>query len=478
MPVEIVMPKLGLNMTEGVVTSWLKKEGEPVRKGEPLFVVETDKVTIEVEAPADGVLGKIFVPVGERVPVRRVLALLFARGEEPMHLESHIGSEVEIHEGSQVKTRESQAADLGSFGSRGILASPRARRLAREHGVDLMQVQQAAGGRRISSDDVERFVTQRATGGMSWQAGRAPAVRGRTTSGSSVGRVASPVARKLAQKHGVDLEHVRGSGAGGRITREDVERYLAETATSGPGAPLPESEAKVTPTGHQEDIGETVPITGVRAVIAERLTKSLQSTAQFTLHSQIDATRLVEYRQHLKEKETDGNKQVPSYNAILVWLVGKALREHPYLNAREVGEAIQLLKQVNIGVAVDTPAGLVVTVVRSADQKTPQEIEAELTEKIGRAKQGKSTPDDLSGSTFTVTNLGYVGVDAFTPILNPPEVGILGVGRIREQLVIENGKVATRHQVTLSLTVDHRLVDGAPAARFLQRLAEMIANLQ
>jgi pyruvate dehydrogenase E2 component (dihydrolipoamide acetyltransferase) len=199
---------------------------------------------------------------------------------------------------------------------------------------------------------------------------------------------------------------------------------------------------------------------------------SLHTMAQFTLHAMVDATALVEFRARLKVQAEDGT--APSLDAILARLTAQALREHPQLNARLVGQKIHLLQEIHIGIAVDTPAGLLVVVVRDADAKSLAEIDGELRSLVERARNGKARPDEVSGSTFTISNMGHLGIDAFTPIINPPEAALLGVGRIREELVVHEGKVAQRHRMTLSLTVDHRIVDGAPAARFLQHLAQLI----
>lgn len=435
MPVEIVMPKLGLNMTEGKLVEWLHKEGDVVHKGEPLFVVETEKVTIEAEAPADGVLGRILVLAGETVPVGHVVALLVQAGEPPLQ-EDVAG--VRAPPAAEEKTnRVASEAPRGRADRQRFIASPKARRLAREHGVDLKNLSLQVGGRRISAEDVELEIAQRR---------REKLIK------------ASPVARRLASERGVDLAQVKGTGVDGRITRSDVERYLERSR--------PE-EGRKGEIPYQE-----LPLEGPRAVIARRMHASLHTMAQFTLHAMVDATALVEFRARLKVQAEDGT--APSLDAILARLTAQALREHPQLNARLVGQKIHLLQEIHIGIAVDTPAGLLVVVVRDADAKSLAEIDGELRSLVERARNGKARPDEVSGSTFTISNMGHLGIDAFTPIINPPEAALLGVGRIREELVVHEGKVAQRHRMTLSLTVDHRIVDGAPAARFLQHLAQLI----
>jgi pyruvate dehydrogenase E2 component (dihydrolipoamide acetyltransferase) len=265
----------------------------------------------------------------------------------------------------------------------------------------------------------------------------------------------------MAKEHRIDLTSVKGSGPGGRIIQEDVERAL-QGRQPDPAVQSPETR---------------IPIEGIRAVIAKRMSGSLASTAPVTLQSETDVSELVAFRERLREKAGQSGALLPGYNAIFVWLVAKAICQHPWLNARQDGDFIQLQAQINVGLAVDTPAGLVVVVVRETHKKTILDIHQELDELVRRALERKSLPEDLEGGTFTITNLGAFGVDAFTPIINPPEMAILGIGRIAEKLVIRSGKVMQRHMSTLSLTFDHRLVDGAPAGRFLQTLSSMIEEL-
>lgn len=391
MPSDVVMPKLGLNMTEGLLVEWLKKEGDPVKKGDLLFSVETDKITTEAEANVDGVLARILVAAGETVPVRTVVGLITAPGEL-------LSEEPSSPAAGALQVERPDARPAGATASPAI---------SQPHGAVL----------------------------------------------------ASPIAKRMAAEKGIDLATVKGTGPDGRISLEDVERALAERTTGGTGTPAGGNEIK---------------IEGVRAVIAERMLASSQKTAQVTLHMETDVSAMVAYRQKLKGETI---KEVPSYNAILASVTAQALKEHPFLNAVQEGNVIKTLEKVNVGIAVDTDAGLVVVVVPDTDRKDPQAVQAELTPLIERALARKSQPDDLSGGTFTITNLGGFGVEGFTPIINPPEMAILGVGRIIEKLVIVDGKVAQRPMMTLSLTFDHRLVDGAPAARFLQTLSNKLAAL-
>jgi pyruvate dehydrogenase E2 component (dihydrolipoamide acetyltransferase) len=443
MPTEVVMPKLGLNMSEGMIVEWLKQEGDPIQIGEPLFVVETDKITIESEAQAAGILAKILVPAGESVAVTAPVAIIVAEGKEQAdeHAPAPSPQEKPQQAAPPAQAAPSPAAAQPPASDK-VLASPAAKWLAWNKQLALSDIPATGwGGQVVVRADVERFLEEQG------QAQPAP---------SKV--LASPLAKRIAQEQGIDLATVTGTGSGGRISREDVERALAVRQT--PAAP--------------EVTGQGIPIEGVRAVIAERMHLSVQQSAQVTLQTQADATALVAYREHLKSEAASTGQPVPGYNAILVALVAKALREHPYMNARQDGNEIVYLDHVHVGTAVDTERGLLVVVVPDADQKTDVAVEAELSAMAHRALEGNSLPDDLSGGTFTITNLGAFGVDHFTPILNPPEIGILGVGRIVKVPAFYDGQVVGRHMMGLSLTFDHRLVDGAPAARFLRRIDELL----
>jgi pyruvate dehydrogenase E2 component (dihydrolipoamide acetyltransferase) len=277
---------------------------------------------------------------------------------------------------------------------------------------------------------------------------------------------ATPLAQRMADAAQVDLRAVSGTGPGGKIVKEDVQRAAQEKqapAPAAPAAPLPEAE-----------ILERVPLSGVRAIIAERMAASVHTTARVTLVTEVDATEFVAARTRLKQRVEAEWGFAPGYNDLLVLIVAAALRQYPYMNARLTPDAIERLAQVNVGLAVDTERGLLVPVVRDADRKNLQEIGQTFREMAERAKKGRSLPDDLNGGTFTITNLGAYDIDAFTPVINLPEAAILGVGRIALKPAVYQGELAVRQMLTLSLVFDHRLVDGAPAAKFLQYIRQMI----
>ncbi|MFQ5666809.1 MAG: dihydrolipoamide acetyltransferase family protein [Candidatus Binatia bacterium] len=380
------MPKFGLTMQEGTIQQWFKAEGDTVRKGEPLFEVETEKVLYEVEAPASGQLAKLLYAAEATVPCAAVVAIIAVEGEDPSRVAA------------------AYAAD------RRETAAPRPPDLSVPH----------AGA-----------ATTRAT----------------------------PAARKLAKEHGVDLAVIRGSGPSGRITREDVEAVLAHQR-----ARPTDGEPPVLATA------QALPVRGARKLIAERLLKSLHSTAQLTLTSEADVSALVARRRRLAS-------QFPlTYTDLLVEAVAKALRDHPRLNVTVAGGTVQQHAAVDVGVAVAIDDGLVVPVIRAADRKPLQRIAEESRLLADKARAGTLTVDDVSGGTFTITNLGMYGVDAFTPILHLPQIAILGVGRIAEKPAVHDHAVVPRWMVVLSLTIDHRIVDGAPAAAFLGTVVDYLQS--
>ena len=419
MTIEIVMPKIGLNMEEGIIVEWIKKTGDEIKRGDVLFILETDKVTVESEAQQEGKLVKILVPEGERVPVKTPVALMIIEGEDYVD-ERETPAEIPSLP-AHPKLDLPYNIPPAQLNSRKYFASPKAKYYARQEGLDLDRVAADVEG-IVKFEHVIKYARSAQT------LQRPLAV--------------TPLAKRIAKDEGVDLATVIGSGVSGKITRQDVEDALKSQVGAQPPLIARKSAA----------------MKGVRALIAERMLHSSQITAPVTLHSEVDITGIVEFRQSIKES---GVSIVPGYNAILISLVAKALEAHPVMNSRNDGETVTSNVEINIGLAVDHPDGLRVVVVRNANEKTFARIQVDLVEMIGRVQSNTSTADDLSGGTFTITNLGAYGIDQFTPIINPPETGILGVGRITEKLVLKDGKIAQRSMMTLSLTFDHRVIDGA-----------------
>jgi len=467
MATEVIMPKLGQTMEEGTIVEWLKQEGDPVKRGEVLFTTESDKATLEVESPARGFLRKILVTAGHTVPVLTVVALITRTADEGV---SAYEPKFQVAEAVALAPPEPETGPETRFSrknlvSKRIFASPRARKLAREKGVDLALATGTGPNGRITERDVVAYLEALPK--------------------------ATPVARRMAEQAGLDLRTVRGSGSGGRITKEDVERALRLRSEQAPGYKLQVAEATAPAIPEPETLEpETLkPLSGVRAVIARRMHESHQTTAPVTLTTEADATGFVELRERLKVSLADELGFNLGYNDLLIKLAARALREFPYMNARleydspllhgeqgrEWGSGIiRHLRGVHVALAVDTERGLLVPVIRDADRKGLAEIARELRELAERARVGKALPDELSGGTFTITNLGMHEIDAFTPIINLPEAAILGVGRIKARPAVVDGEICVRQIMWLSLTFDHRLVDGAPAARFLQRIKQLV----
>jgi pyruvate dehydrogenase E2 component (dihydrolipoamide acetyltransferase) len=422
----VVMPKLGLTMTEATLVEWHKDDGETVEKGDVLFTLETAKSTLEIEAPASGVL-HILVDAGETVPVKTPVAQIGGDAERQS------GKTPEPQTRKTVKPQIEKAAEQPTDTSAKLVpASPKARALARERGITLEGVRGTGPRGMIVVADVEKVAVE-------------PQVN------------ASPVARNVAEQLGVDLSTIRGSGPRGRIMRADVERAAtAKTPTPPEPTPIPS--------------GAIASLSGLRGVIAERLTRSWQERPQVTLITDLDATNLVNARAQLN---AEPDVKV-SYNAFLVRAVALALRDHPEANVTLTDEGLQQRDQINVGLAVDTERGLMVPVLHDADAKNLLEIDRKLKALAQRALDGDSLPDELTGGCITVTNLGMYEIDAFTPIINPSESVILGVGQIAAKPVVIDGEIVIRQMMTLSLGFDHRVIDGAPAARFLQRIKRLL----
>ncbi|MCY4552230.1 MAG: dihydrolipoamide acetyltransferase family protein [Candidatus Poribacteria bacterium] len=447
MAVELKMLQMDQTMTKGKIGKWLVKEGDTVTEGQPLLEIETDKVVHEQESPTEGVIAQILAEEGTNVPVNALLAVIGAPGEEVARVEADTAVEqqepeqTEPVQPAQPKPTPPVATTIAPK------ASPAARQLAEKLAIDLTEVTASGPGGRILEGDVQRYIDLR---------GPAPTETARLK--------ASPLARRLAKEHGVNLSAIAGSGPDGRIVRDDV----LQAASTAPEIPVVETSALQQP-------AEVIAMDGIRGIIAERMTLSLQTNASVTLHTEVDATGFVELRGMLNDKLQAREVSI-TYTDLLVKVVANALQEHPRLNATLTDEGIHLLPEINIGVAVALEDGLVVPVVRNADKERLSEISGQVKSFAERARSNQLTPGELQGGTFTITNLGNFGIDAFTPIINPPESAILGVGRILKKPVVHEDEIVARSMLTLSLTFDHRVVDGAPAAQFLQTVSGYIQD--
>ena len=437
MATKIIMPKLGMAMSEGKVVKWLKDDGAEVKEGEPVVVVMSKKITYEVEAPADGIVRHVARPK-DTCGIGEVIGFITAPGEEIPEVE--VAAPAAVPAAVSVATRtpapaapaEKKAEALKEPREKEkefVPSSPAARRLARELGVDISRV--IPSGHRITEKDVQRFYDERARINI------------------------SPLARRMAEAEGLDIVTVQGTGPNGKIIEEDILRVLEGKKPQKAKAPA-----------------ENIPFIGMRQAIAEQMVHSLQTMAQITLTTKADVTELKSTREALR---ACWDRKV-SYTDLLVKAVAVVLGDHPLLGARLEGEEIVMPDEINVGVAVALEDGLIVPVVRNADRMTVPEIGDRIKDLAQRARKNALSVDEVTGAVFTVTNLGMYDVDAFTPIINPPEVAILGVGRITEEPTWVNGQIAARSKMVLSLTIDHRVVDGAPGAAFLQTLVQILEH--
>jgi pyruvate dehydrogenase E2 component (dihydrolipoamide acetyltransferase) len=442
---ELFIPKLGQTVEEVTLLNWLVKDGEKVKQGQEVLEVETDKAVFNVEAVDDGYIHFGPFQTGQVVPVLTVVAIIGAEDEvyqAPKNSTPASPIETEI---TPVSAPPSVSQPTAAHSREKTFASPRARRLAQQKGVDLSRVTPTGGeGIRVIEADVLNYLSSEVK--------------------------ASPVARRMAEDAGLDLRAIQGSGQRGEITKTDVTSALA----SQPAAAIGFAKAAPQIALPSMQISESLPLAGVRKVIAQRMGLSAQTTARVTLLMDADATDLVTLREELKAKHEAKWGFAPGYNELLAKACAIALRRFPYMNARLNGEVIERLADVNIGIAVDAEQGLVVPVIRDVDQKDLQTVGREFRQYVDEVRNNKINPDHISGGSFTITNLGTYDVDGFTPIINLPEAAILGVGRIAPKPVVVEEQVVIRKIVTLSLAFDHRLTDGAPAARFLQYIKQLI----
>lgn len=420
MAVPVIMPKMEMTQESATVVEWLKKEGDHVEKGEPILTVETDKITVDIESPATGTLAGIRVKPGDIVPVTTVVAYILDPGEVLPEGEStgrpDYEKVVEPHKSPRVQ------------------ATPVAKKLAQEAGIELEDVRGSGPGGRITKSDVEMYLSARSS-----------------KPGHKV--AATPAARKAARDLGVDISSLRGSGPGGRIQKKDVEEFAMATTQGVPSSAVEEM---------------VIPLTGMRKAIAERMLQSYLSAPHITFTVSVDMLELLRTREQMEEEiRAIGDERI-SITALLVKAVAWALVRHPLVNSTLRDDGIHVLPFVNIGVAVALENGLIVPVIKDADAKKVSEIATELDDLTSKAKSGSLTASDVSGATFTISNLGPFGIEEFTAIINPPQSGILAVGAVHKVVVAGPGdEPVVRPVMKMTLSVDHRVLDGAQATMFL-----------
>jgi pyruvate dehydrogenase E2 component (dihydrolipoamide acetyltransferase) len=423
---EILMPRLSDTMEEGVVSAWHKKPGDKVSAGDALVDIETDKALMEYEAYEDGVLGEILVAEGGSATIGTPIAVLVTDGAAPSSAPA-----------APAKAPAEAPAEAPA-------AAPAGNDAPAEPAVPAAEVAAARNGRS-----------------------RPPS---------------SPLARRIARENGIDLTTLSGSGPGGRIVRADVEAASLNTAVLStqpvvPPAPqtaAPQAAAAPAETVRPQDADtEQVPLSRIRKVTARRLAESMRTAPHFYLTRVVDVEELLAFRATLNAALAPAKVSV---NDLIVKACATALRANPVLNVSFTEDYLLVHKRVNIGVAVALEEGLVVPVIRDADQKSVSQLGAETRELAGRAREQRLTPQEMSGGTFTVSNLGMFGVDAFTAVINPPEAAILAVGATRKDVVFRDGEVTPRDRMTLTLSIDHRACDGATGAAFLGQLTDLLEN--
>jgi pyruvate dehydrogenase E2 component (dihydrolipoamide acetyltransferase) len=435
---EIFMPKLSSTMEFGTLLQWYKDEGDPVDIGEPLFEIMTDKINIEVEAYDKGVLLKKYFQADDEIPVNQVIGYIGEPGEKVPDEPPLLADESSVNMDKQLATTNNDEAEEPNHEGENekIRATPAARKLARDEQVDLRNIQGSGPNGRIHLKDVQKFLNER---------------EGQ--------KKASPLAKKIAAQEQVDLHTVHGSGVHSKVLKEDVINAIRDREQK------PSQNAE-----------ERKKLSGLRKVIADRMTKSASTAPHVTLASDIDMTKAIDMRSALLpviEKQTGLRL---SFTEIILKAVGTALSRFPKVNVHFQNDEIIYKNEVNVGLAVAANDGLMVPVIKNVDKKGLTAITVEAKDLSKRAREQKLRPEELKGSTFTISNLGMYPIDVFTPIINQPEIAILGVGRTQEKPVVINGKIEIRPIMTVSLSFDHRVIDGAPAAEFLAEVKRILEN--
>ncbi len=424
MATEVVVPMLGITVEKGKIVEWLKNEGDSVEKGESIFVLEADKATLEVESPASGILAKILISIGKEVPVLTVVGVILEPGEDlPARYRMQ-------DEGAGVPAVEAIPLPAGTLPAAGnIPVIPAARRLAQEKGVDLLSIAGTGPGGVILVRDVEAVL----------KTGQRPEIK------------VSTLARGLAEKEGVALQEIQGSGFRGRIMRADVERAAAQEE-------LPAA------------MGKVIPMDSMRKVIARRMSESMFTAPHIYFFTEIRMDPLLNFRREIAAEFERSFSLKISVNDFLIKAVALNLVEFPLLNATLKGEEIHILQEVNVGLAVALPNGLIVPAIANADRAGLADIVRQRANLVERARTGKLSMQETERGTFTISSLAQYDITSFTAILNPPQSGILSVAKTCDELFLENGDVKSRKVAAFGLSADHRIIDGAVAAHFLQGL--------
>lgn len=458
----IIMPKLGFNMDEGKLVEWYKNEGDAVKKGEPLFSVETDKTNMDIEATGDGIVSALLIQAGDKIPVTLPIAVISAEGEDVSEAVKEAKAQLaagcgapaeeaapaaEAKEEEKVLAAEVPASPKSGAGR--LLISPRARRVAAEHdlcldGIDIVGTGWGGG---ICEADILAYLE------------------------SSKVKI-TPVAKAMADAEHIDISTIKGTGANGKIMKADVEAAMKAAKTATAAAEV-SADAKFSPDG--KEILEEVPYAGVRKVIGDRLAESKFTAPHLYFTQKVDLSKLLEVRKQVnaaQEKKTS----VTDYIARATIM---ALQKYPDLNASLLGDTIVKYKSVNLGIAVASPTGLIVPNIKDAQNLSVVELSKASSPLFDKARAGKLAYDEYNGGTFTISNLGMFGIENFTAIINPPEAGILAISSTKDEPVVvakEDGtkEIAIRPMMNIQLTVDHRLIDGLLAAQFVTEIKNLL----
>ena len=483
MSTEFIMPKLGLTMEEGTILEWLVEDGTEITQGMAVLRIETDKVESDVESPGAGRFHRVGNQ-GDTYPCGALIRYLLADGETPPAAKAPASpAPVAAQTSSPVASSAPIASNVATLPRREgrLFASPNARRVAKELGIDIETVVGSGPEGRITSEDVEEAHknpnARRATAAPSTIS--AIAVAPILSSNGNV--LATAAARQLADLLGVDLSLVPYDAADGRVTKDGVAAFVrarlttTQTAskenTSAEKSTTVLAPASQTPTSIKK-------MSGMRGTIAKRMQSSLQDMAQLTLHMDADLDAIVEDRESRKNSgNNNSSNSLPGFTDYVIAAAARALKLHPIVNSQVTAEGIALLPEIHVSMAVALPEGLIVPVIKNTTSLDLSTLAAETKRLSGAAREGKLGLGELEGGTFSVSTLGMFGVDGFTPVINPPNTAILGVGRLRDDVVVsKKGKVSTVKRMTLSLTWDHRVFDGAPAAEFCKSIVDLLAD--
>jgi len=476
MSTEFIMPKLGLTMEEGTILEWLVEDGTEITQGMAVLRIETDKVESDVESPGAGRFHRVGNQ-GDTYPCGALIGYLLADGEEPPVAKAPASpAPVAAQTSSPVASSAPIASNVATLPRREgrLFASPNARRVAKELGIDIETVVGSGPEGRITSEDVEE--AHKNPNAPRAVTSSTPAIAVAPILSSNGNVLATAAARQLAELLGVDLSLVPYDATDGRVTKDGVAAFVrarlttTQTAskenTSAEKSTTVLAPASQTPTSIKK-------MSGMRGTIAKRMQSSLQDMAQLTLHMDADLDAIVDDR----ESRKSSSHSLPGFTDYVIAAAARALKLHPIVNSQVTAEGIALLPEIHVSMAVALPEGLIVPVIKNTTSLDLSSLAAETKRLSGAAREGKLGLAELEGGTFSVSTLGMFGVDGFTPVINPPNTAILGVGRLRDDLVVsKKGKVSTVKRMTLSLTWDHRVFDGAPAAEFCKSIVDLLAD--